>query len=274
MTLAARRSAPPPGCCTALPRLRERAAALCVKAFSRIVLPVSCSMCGNPSSDGYPICKACREKMLASARGRRILEREAGRCAACGDRLISAESLCPECREGNGAFRFADKACALFSYTPQNAAILSAWKIAGNRLYSSIFAEILAAAFAASGLTAEECKARGIAIVPVPPRPGKIKKAGWDQIDELSPLSHNSHGLPVSACLVRSSREQQKGLGREERKANIRGQVSLKRGKAPPQAAILMDDIVTTGATADACAEALKDAGCRFVAVLALFRDG
>ena len=253
--------------------LQERAAAFCVQAFSRIVLPVSCAACGNPSRDGRPICKPCREKLLASARSRRLLEREADRCAACGTRLISAEGLCPDCREGGGAFKAADRVCALFSYTPQNAAILSAWKIAGNRLYSSIFAGILAAVFAASNLSGDECKARGIAIVPVPPRPGKIRKTGWDQIDELCRLLRKRHGLPVADCLTRSATAQQKRLGREERKANIRGQISLKRGRQPPEAAVLIDDIVTTGATADACAEALKNAGCRFVAVLALFRD-
>ena len=248
-------------------------AALCVKAFSRAVLPVSCSVCGNPSSNGYPVCKPCREKLLASARARRLLEREEDRCASCGARLISAEGLCPECRSGDKPFKAADSVCTLFSYTPQNARLLSEWKIAECRLYSSIFAEILAAVFAASGLSGEECKKRGIAIVPVPPRPGKIKRTGWDQVEELCRLLRKRSGLPVADCLARSATAQQKGLGKEERKANIRGQISLKKGKCPPQTAILIDDIVTTGATADACAEALKSAGSRLVAVLALFRD-
>ena len=246
---------------------------MCVQAFSRIVLPVSCSICGNPSSDGYPVCKPCREKMLAAARARRLLEHEADRCAACGARLISAEGLCPECRAGNCAFKAADRVCTLFSYTPQNARLLSEWKTAGNRLYSSIFAEILAAVFAASGLSADECRARGIAIVPVPPRPGKIRKTGWDQIDELCRLLRKRIRFPIADCLARSAVEQQKGLGKEARRANIRGQISLKKGKQPPDIAVLIDDIVTTGATADACAQALKNAGSRLVAVLALFRD-
>ena len=253
--------------------LQEKAATLCIKAFSRAVLPASCALCGRPSRDGRPLCKACREKMLIAARARRLLEREEDRCAACGTRLISAEGFCPECRSGDKPFKAADAVCTLFSYTPANAALLSAWKIAGCRLYSSIFAEILAAVFAASNLTGEECRARGIAAVPVPPRPGKIKRAGWDQIDELCRLLRKRSGLPVADCLARSATAQQKGLGREERKANISGQISLKKGKCPPQTAILIDDIVTTGATADACAEALKGAGCSFVAVLALFRD-
>ncbi len=211
--------------------------------------------------------------MLKAASARLLLEHEADRCSVCGTRLISAENTCPQCREGDGAFRHTDKVCTLFSYTPANAAALSAWKIAGNRLYSSIFAEILATVFAASVLTGKECKARGIAIVPVPPRPGKIKNTGWDQIEELCRLLRKRYGMPVANCLKRLSAKQQKRLGREERKANIRGQISLKKGKTPPETAILIDDIVTTGATADACAQALKSAGCRFVAVLSLFRD-
>ncbi len=255
-----------------LAALQAKAAALCVRVFSRAVLPVYCSQCGNLSRNGYPVCKACREKLLVAARERCLLEREEDRCAACGTRLISTENLCPDCRAG-GAFYFADKVCTLFSYTPENAVALSEWKIAGNRLYSSVFAEILAAVFAASGLTGQECKLRGIAIVPVPPRPGKIRKTGWDQIDELSRLLRKRYGLPVSACLVRSSAAQQKRLGKEERKANLKGQILLKRGITPPEIAVLIDDIVTTGATADSCAQALKGAGCSFVAVLALFRD-
>jgi ComF family protein len=107
------------------------------------------------------------------------------------------------------------------------------------------------------------------AIVPVPPRPGKIKKAGWDQVEYLACLLERGRGVPVRRCLKRLASKVQKELNREERMRNLRGRMVLK-GK-PPAVAVILDDVVTTGSTLEACAEVLKEGGTEKVYGISLF---
>ena len=66
---------------------------------------------------------------------------------------------------------------------------------------------------------------------------------------------------------------QQKKLGRLARHTNMRGAIAVKGTIAVPQKAIVIDDLMTTGATLEACADALKAAGCGKVYGLTLFFD-
>lgn len=80
-------------------------------------------------------------------------------------------------------------------------------------------------------------------------------------------------GMKVSRCLVRSVSGEQKKLGRAGRKLNLKGKLFLKRGIIPPEKILLIDDLMTTGSTLDACAEALKCGGSKTVYGLTLFFD-
>jgi predicted amidophosphoribosyltransferase len=113
----------------------------------------------------------------------------------------------------------------------------------------------------------------GVPIVPVPPRSGKMREKGWDQIEDLVKILSRIYNIPVIRCLTRTGGLQQKKLGRVERLRNIRGNISVIPGITIPERAIILDDLVTTGSTLDSCAEALKNAGCGKVYGLALFFD-
>lgn len=107
-------------------------------------------------------------------------------------------------------------------------------------------------------------------VVPVPPRPGKIKKKGWDQVELLSRRFERS-GISVSRCLQRLPSRSQKELDRVGRATNLIGKMACVA--PPPETAILIDDVITTGATLDACARSLKDAGSERVYALAFCYD-
>ena len=120
-------------------------------------------------------------------------------------------------------------------------------------------------------------------MVPVPPRPGKIKEKGWDQVDELASILEKKSGILVRRdILLRKSGGQQKKLGRDQRLGAagavyaLRGEPgdSTAFGAVIPKEAVLLDDIVTTGATMEKCAWLLKAAGVKKVTGLALFRVG
>jgi ComF family protein len=107
--------------------------------------------------------------------------------------------------------------------------------------------------------------------VPVPPRKGKIKEKGWDQIDLLARFLQKTQNIPVVRCLQREQSKVQKQLNQAERVTNLQGKIHCIN--TPPSRVLLFDDILTTGATLDVCAKELKRAGCQSVAALTLFYD-
>ena len=114
-------------------------------------------------------------------------------------------------------------------------------------------------------------------LVPVPPRPGKLKVEGWDQIDELSRILSERHGVRVLPILERKTSTEQKKLGRAERIGTLGAVYALSSQTKEvfeilPEEVVLLDDIVTTGATMEKCAWILRDAGVRKVSGIALFK--
>ena len=116
--------------------------------------------------------------------------------------------------------------------------------------------------------------------MPVPPRKGKIRQRGWDQVQELCQYLKNYHGFQVLPLLERQSVEQQKKLDRQGRLENLGKSYSLakkfsKKSAAKkltlPKKVILIDDILTTGVTLETCARALREAGVEEVYGCTLF---
>jgi predicted amidophosphoribosyltransferase len=161
---------------------------------------------------------------------------------------------------------FLDTVLPLFPYTSGGQELLGSWKIEGLRGLSHDFAAVFADCLASP-------RFKDAILVPVPPRPGKIRDKGWDQIEELSVILARNHGITVSRCLERTSHIAQKTLDRLGRKTNLKGHIAVRKEFPVPSSAILLDDLMTTGSTLDACAEALKNAGCGKVCGLTLFFD-
>jgi ComF family protein len=224
-------------------------------------------------------CGGCGEALLnyeeaylglcASCRG--IFESFFGNenhCAYCGKVLISEKDICLSCRK-NGAIetgRYSTqlvKLRCLFPYSGKYRSVLGSYKFEKSLGAGSFLSRFLATALDGlefSGKTAW---------VPVPPRPGKIKRQGWDQIEYLAKLLEKKSPLPVCRCLKRLLSRSQKELNREEREINLKGRIICVR--QPPETAIIFDDVITTGATINECAEALINAGSKNVYGICLF---
>jgi predicted amidophosphoribosyltransferase len=100
----------------------------------------------------------------------------------------------------------------------------------------------------------------GVAIVPVPPHPARLRKRGYDPAGLLARALARRTGLPLAPVLRRGATpSRQLGASRDERLRAGRLEFTP-RGPAP-QTAILVDDVHTTGATLSACASALRGAG-------------
>lgn len=112
----------------------------------------------------------------------------------------------------------------------------------------------------------EPCGAMEHVIVPVPIHPKKRRERGFDQMELISKHLSENLGIPRSLCLERTRETlPMRGLGPEERRANVSGSFRMRPGADRADIAgkrvILIDDFCTTGSTADACAEALMPAG-------------
>jgi ComF family protein len=235
--------------------------------ISIFIYPQLCLICGLPSTSGFPLCGTCLEShLLTIARSVSFVNPDVLRCIKCGRTLISSLELCTVCRN-TPLLTAIDRIVPLFSYTTFGQELLTTWKISGMRGLSLPFARCL---FTALEIV---CGEESVSVVPVPPRPGKIRDKGWDQIEDLASLLSGSFGIKVQKCLVRTSRIQQKKLDRQARHLNLKGYIRTIEGVSIPEIVVLLDDLMTTGATLDSCAEALKIAGCRKVYGLTLFFD-
>jgi ComF family protein len=228
------------------------------------LFPADCPICGAGLLDRdeawHGLCSACMTGLTVSGEER---------CSSCGRPLISEQGRCLQCR-GRGepdveAPHVFDGAFSVFPYTGKYRKLLSAYKFGKKLPLGNFLAERLGEALARL-----PPDAAGGTPVPVPPRPGKIRRTGWDQVAYLGSrlAKTGTHPLP---CLKRLPSKSQKELDKAARKTNLMGKIICV--KPPPRTALLFDDVSTTGATLDACAAALKAAGSEKVYAVCLFYD-
>src|SRR5262249_46557655 len=112
-----------------------------------------------------------------------------------------------------------------------------------------------------------------VAFVPVPLHRARLVERGYNQSALLAQcLARTLGGRAEPRALERTrATEQQAQLDRLARGANVRGAFRV-RASAPAEPVVLVDDVVTTGATACACVDALRKAGSEVVLVAALAR--
>ena len=107
-------------------------------------------------------------------------------------------------------------------------------------------------------------------VVPVPSRPGRRTP---DAVELVARTLERRHGIRILRLLARTGGSPQKSLDLRQRRENLRGRIGLaqgRRGEPVPRRAVILDDVFTTGATLDACARVLLEAGCSEVRGLTL----
>lgn len=116
--------------------------------------------------------------------------------------------------------------------------------------------------------------ARQQALVPVPIHPTRLRERGYNQAALLARSIGRIAGLPVRELIGRMRETtKQHRLDRTARLRNLRQAFVVARGRDPPRSVLLVDDILTTSATLEACAAALIEAGVREVYGFAVARE-
>ncbi len=103
------------------------------------------------------------------------------------------------------------------------------------------------------------------AVVPVPAAPARLRRRGFDPAGELAAALAERLDSPLESCLVRRGGRRQVGRRRAQR---LGQPPRIQAVGEAPRSVLLVDDVLTTGATMSACAQALRAAGAaRVVAV-------
>jgi ComF family protein len=211
-----------------------------------LAFPPTCAGCGR---EGDPVCARCRPALdtrLALPPGVSI-----GLPAELPPGVLQAEWCAPF----GGVVR----------------AALHQLKYSGERRLARPLGEAIARRWAAVG-------AGGDLLVPVPVHRERIAQRGYDQAVLLADAAAIPLGLPTAAVLVRQrTTVAQYHLDRQDRAANVAGAFAI--GSPAAAAAVrgrwvvLIDDVMTTGATLSACAAVLADAGVLGVSSVTVARE-
>ena len=239
------------------------------------IFPTSCALCGCPLPHLFlaPICDACWSEIP-------VLEGSA--CARCGDALdvppsltAPAEMLCRACRLAPPAY---ERAVAYGLYDGRMRDAIRALKFNGIRPAGRRLGGMLAQAIAS---LAGEAPAEML-VIPIPLHRSRHARRGFNQARLLASLSlrqlartHPDWRLTLaSRALLRvRATESQAELTPRQRRLNLRGAFAVSNPAAVAGKNILLiDDIMTTGATVRAASRVLVDAGATSIWVATLSR--
>jgi len=212
------------------------------------IYPPRCPVCDGISARGF--CDACRREL--------VYIRE-DYCLKCGKPLEGeCEEYCADCKKRRHYFK---QGRALFFYQGKLRPSLYRMKYANRREYADVYGGEMAICLGGwirrMGITK---------IVPIPLHASRKRKRGYNQAELLAKALGKCLELPVDTellCRVRKTAPQKK-LTSRQRRDNLAGAFRMSGRIRPGEQILLVDDIYTTGNTADAAARCLKLGGsCR-----------
>lgn len=222
------------------------------EAMLGLLYPRRCPVCFEiVAAKGKLVCPECRGKL-------RYLQEPL--CKGCGAQLAKEEQeYCHNCRQHPKSFA---AGISLFQYASVSRALL-AFKYKDKREYADFFAWELAGKYGTAIL-----QWKPDALIPVPLHPLRRLGRGYNQAEVLAKRLGALLGLPVRSDVLRRVRytNPQKRLPDSQRRANL--QAAFHASPADLQTVVLIDDIYTTGSTAEACTRALRSAGIKTVYVV------
>jgi ComF family protein len=227
------------------------------KTLIHRLFPATCLLCLDPGQPPFlDLCRGCENDLPRVGRG----------CAICAGPVAAAAIACADCIARRPAF---DTAFAPYRYEFPLVELIHRLKYGGQVAIARILGTLLARRVAERGAAGVD------AVVPVPLHPAREARRGYNQAGEIARFAAEILGLPVADRLALRTRatEEQAALPAIVRRINVRGAFAVCAREVPPAVAIV-DDVLTTGSTADALASELKRAGCRRVEVWAVARAG
>jgi ComF family protein len=214
-----------------------------------LLYPPRCAVCGT---NGAFVCESCLGGLPRAA---------GSRCDVCW----SPKTVC-DCSYLSFAFT---RLRSAWRYEGEVRHLVRAFKFGGQSALAPSLASALVATCSAHGLTAD-------VIVAVPLTGIGRRRRGYNQAALLTHGLSKVTGVPSVDALgrTRSIKDQARSGSAEERRRNVAGSFVVRKPEAVAgKTVLLVDDVATTGATLDACARVLLQAGAASVSALTLARE-
>ncbi|HEN8802140.1 TPA: ComF family protein [Pseudomonas putida] len=217
----------------------------------------SCLLCDEPAGQIYPVCVACEQ----------ALPWLGDQCTRCALPLPMAGLTCAQCCRRPPAF---DQVIALWHFGFPVDTLISRFKHNRQWPLGRLMAELLGHGLLhrfAEGLPRPDL------LLPVPLARRRLRERGFNQAGMLGRWLSSQLGIPGDQRILLRTRETpaQQRLDAQARRRNLRQAFAL-MGDLQGRHVALVDDVLTTGATAQAIAEVLRKAGAQRVDVYCLAR--
>jgi len=217
-------------------------------------LPSQCAVCRAWPS--RPVCDACVARFATPA----------PRCSGCALRLPEGVDRCGECVKNPPPLDACLAACTYAWPWPE---AIAAFKFRGEAGWAGPFATLLR-----SAPWVEPALEAGDVVLPMPLAPGRLRERGFNQAHELARRLAPSK---TDATLLLRTRETpaQSGLSRADRLRNLHGVFAVEPLRADElrgRRLVLIDDVMTSGASLFAAATVLRQAGAAHITAIVLAR--
>jgi ComF family protein len=226
-----------------------------------IAFPRNCMLCRtyHPATARDPLCPHCRAELPLN---------KPPFCIRCSRHLnnVSEEGLCPSCRSRLPPF---DEGWALLHYEGPVRELLRRFKFHNKTSVRRTFATLLHEFTQRYALQFPDAEM----VIPVPLHPTRLRERGYNQAALLAACAANEFKLPLRDDILSRTNHtpRQSALGAKDRWTNIKGAFRIQNSSdIVGRAVIVVDDILTTTATASEAARTLKDAGASRVIIITL----
>lgn len=207
-----------------------------------LILPEICPACGKLTVERpSPICTRCRRDIFASP--------------SCPTTFSPGIHVIWSCRAYEGAL----KNC------------VRAFKYGGIKRLSWVFGQLIDSFLAENGAPSGSADI----IIPVPLHPLRSLSRGYNQAELIAVALSSASSISVCRRTLLKTRNTtaQMGLSREQRLRNLKGSFAVvDKSRVAGKTVLLVDDVITTGATLETCAEELLRAGASSVKAFTLAR--
>jgi ComF family protein len=209
----------------------------------------ACILCGQLADLPVELCSPCKKQLIG----------DSVRCNRCGIELSYGETSCGRCLSRPPIF---DRCESVLGYTLEASHLIRQLKYNQKTSVAHVMAYLLAEHLEHHREVLPEV------IIPMPIHRNRLYRRGFNQTMEIAKYLGALLDIPVDykSCQRTRHTESQTGLSNRGRRENVRGAFRMLR-EVPYQHVAILDDVLTTGASAEELTRVLKSAGVAHVEV-------